>query len=195
MATMKKAKTGTSVPKKNSVSKNISNLNKAKNGKPIEKAFLGKILGGAGKALGGLMGGGGKGIGGMLGGLMGGKNGKTVKKSKNGSSLGMKSVKSGYDNNADVTRADFVSIGKGTAKSGAKMKMGGKIKKAQQGTMAAKMVGGMEPSAARIKSANQQTQSNVNKSAMKNAGDSMQKSAAGAAKNGKSMKKCKYGCK
>jgi hypothetical protein len=76
-----------------------------------------------------------------------------------------------------------------------KAKMGASIKKAQQGTMAAKMVGGMEPSAARVQSTNQKIQSNVNKIAMKNAGDSMQKSAAGAAKNGKSMKKCKYGCK
>ena len=148
MATMKKAKTGTSVPKTNSVSKNISNLNKAKNGKPIKKAFLGAIAPLAMKALpmlGGMLGGkgkggGGGGIGGMLGGLLGGKNGKTIKKSKSGSS----------------------------------------IKKAQTGT---------------VQSANQQTQSNVNKIAMKNAGDSLQKSAAGAAKNGKSMKKCKYGCK
>jgi len=59
-------------------------------------------------------------------------------------------------------------------------KSGRIIKKAQTGT---------------VQSANQQTQSNVNKIAMKNAGDSLQKSAAGNAKNGKSMKKCKYGCK
>ena len=70
---------------------------KAKNGKPVKKAFLGKMLGGAGKsmigglagkALGGLMGGGGKsgGIGGMLGGLMG-KNGKSVNKAKSGGSM------------------------------------------------------------------------------------------------------------
>lgn len=48
--------------------------------------------------------------------------GKIVKKAKNGTSLGMKSVKAGYDNNSGVTRADFVSIGKGKAKSGAKVK-------------------------------------------------------------------------
>jgi hypothetical protein len=59
----------------------------------------------------------------------GAKNGKTIKKAKSGTSLGMKSVKSGYDNNSGVTRADFVAIGKGTAKSGAKMKMGGKMAK------------------------------------------------------------------
>jgi len=52
----------------------------------------------------------------------GAKNGKTIKKAKAGTSLGMKSVKAGYDNNSGVTRADFVSIGKGKAKSGTKLK-------------------------------------------------------------------------
>ena len=52
--------------------------------------------------------------------LTGLKSGGTMKKAKSG--LGMKSVKSGYDNNSGVTRADFVAIGKGTAKSGTKMK-------------------------------------------------------------------------
>ena len=53
------------------------------------------------------------------------KNGSKVKKADNG--LGMKSVTAGYDNNKGVTRADFVSIGKGEAK------MGKKVKKAQMG--------------------------------------------------------------
>ena len=52
------------------------------------------------------------------------KMGGTMKKAQ----LGMKSVKAGYDNNKGVTRADFVSIGKGEAKKGTKMK------KAQMGT-------------------------------------------------------------
>lgn len=52
------------------------------------------------------------------------KMGGTMKKAQ----LGMKSVKAGYDNNKGVTRADFVSIGKGEAKKGIKMK------KAQMGT-------------------------------------------------------------
>jgi hypothetical protein len=53
----------------------------AKNGKPVEKAFLGKMLGGVGKSvLGGL-------AGKAIGGLMGGKNGKTIKKSKSGTSM------------------------------------------------------------------------------------------------------------
>ena len=50
------------------------------------------------------------------------KNGKTVKKSKNGSSLGMKSVKAGFDKNPGVTRADIITAAKGKAKSGASMK-------------------------------------------------------------------------
>lgn len=54
------------------------------------------------------------------------RNGSKVKKAANG--LGMKSVTAGYDNNKGVTRADFVSIGKGEAK------MGKKVKKAMMGT-------------------------------------------------------------
>ena len=54
-----------------------------------------------------------------------------MKKAKSG--LGMKSVKSGYDDNSDVTRADFVAIGKGKAKSGKKMKSGGKMAKCKYG--------------------------------------------------------------
>ena len=61
------------------------------------------------------------------------KNGGSMRKAKSGTSLGMKSVKSGYDNNSGVTRADFVAIGKGTAKSGTKMKMGGKTPKKVMG--------------------------------------------------------------
>jgi len=61
------------------------------------------------------------------------KNGGKMKKAQGGSSLGMKSVKSGYDNNSGVTRADFVAIGKGKAKSGTKMKMGGKMKTCKGG--------------------------------------------------------------
>ena len=93
---MLKAKAGKSVKKKS-----FPDLNKdgkitkadvlkgrgviAKNGKPVKKAFLGKMLRGVGKSvLGGLMGGGEKG--GILGGLLG-KDGKTIKKSKSGTSM------------------------------------------------------------------------------------------------------------
>ena len=91
-AATKKAKTGTSVPKKNSVSRNIGNLNKAKNGKPVKKAAIGALLPLAMKAapmVAGMLGGGkGKsgGMGGILGGLLG-KNGKTVSKAKSGGSM------------------------------------------------------------------------------------------------------------
>lgn len=57
------------------------------------------------------------------------------KKMKEGGSLGMKSVKAGYDKNTGVTRADIIVAAKGKAKSGkkvaaksSKMKMGGKCK-------------------------------------------------------------------
>jgi hypothetical protein len=108
------------------------------------------------------------------------KNGGKVKKAANGTSLGMKSVKAGFDKNPGVTRADIITAAKGKAKSGTKMK------KAQ---------GGMDMSPSRVKSLQQKTSDNVAKMAMSDAAKSIQKSAAGAAKNGKSMKKCKYGCK
>jgi hypothetical protein len=57
--------------------------------------------------------------------LMNNKNGGTMKKAKSG--LGMKSVKSGYDNNSGVTRADFVAIGKGKAQNGKKLKKNVKL--------------------------------------------------------------------
>lgn len=56
-------------------------------------------------------------------------------KMKSGGSLGMKSVKAGFDKNPGVTRADIIVAGKGQAKKGAKivakkkvMKGGGKCK-------------------------------------------------------------------
>jgi hypothetical protein len=75
------------------------------------------------------------------------KNGKSMKKAKNGTSLGMKSVKAGFDKNPGVTRADIITAAKGKAKSGTKvkkammgasmaepmMKSGGKMKKCKYG--------------------------------------------------------------
>lgn len=58
----------------------------------------------------------------------GAKNGKTMKKAKNGTSLGMKSVKAGFDKNPGVTRADIIVAGKKQAKKGAT------VKKAKSGT-------------------------------------------------------------
>lgn len=45
-----------------------------------------------------------------------------MKKAKSGSSLGMKSVKAGYDKNPSVTRADIIVAAKKKAKGGAKIK-------------------------------------------------------------------------
>lgn len=47
---------------------------------------------------------------------------KVIKKAKNGTSLGMKSVKAGFDKNPGVTRADVITAAKGKAKSGGSMK-------------------------------------------------------------------------
>jgi hypothetical protein len=145
-----------------------------KKGGNAKKAFLGSLLGGAGGGgmLGGLLGGGG---GGMLGGLLGGgggkggaegggmgkiskmfggsmkKGGKVVakKKAKTGTSLGMKSVKAGYDKNPGVTRADIITAATKKAKTGTsvpkknsvsknignlnKAKSGGSVKKCKYG--------------------------------------------------------------
>ena len=64
---------------------------------------------------------------------------KKIAKAKAGTSLGMKSVKAGYDNNPAITRADIISAAKNKAKNGAKVaakKVVAKkpIKKAQDGT-------------------------------------------------------------
>jgi len=61
---------------------------------------------------------------------------KKIAKAKAGTSLGMKSVKAGYDSNPGVTRADIISAGKmnaGKAKHGAKVVSKKPIKKAQDG--------------------------------------------------------------
>lgn len=54
-------------------------------------------------------------------------------KAKNGTSLGMKSVKAGYDNNPAITRADIISAAKKKAQYGAKVAAKKPIKKAQNG--------------------------------------------------------------
>jgi hypothetical protein len=56
-----------------------------------------------------------------------------IKKAANGTSLGMKSVKAGFDKNPGVTRADIITAAKGKAKSGTKMKSGGKMTKCKYG--------------------------------------------------------------
>ena len=64
------------------------------------------------------------------------KNYSNMGKAKSGTSLGMKSVKAGFDKNPGVTRADIITAAKGKAKSGTSMKKaksGTKMKKAQMG--------------------------------------------------------------
>jgi hypothetical protein len=64
---------------------------------------------------------------------------KKIAKAKAGTSLGMKSVKAGYDSNPGVTRADIISAAKmktGKAKYGAKVAAKKPIKKAQDGLKA-----------------------------------------------------------
>lgn len=47
---------------------------------------------------------------------------KVKPKAKNGTSLGMKSVKAGFDKNPGVTRADVITAAKGKAKTGKSIK-------------------------------------------------------------------------
>jgi hypothetical protein len=123
-------------------------LSKARNGKPVKKALLGSVLGGMGKqvlgglankALGGLFGGGGGAT--AQGGqgpvaqapmqkrrstdttpvkTRGMKKGGKVSKAKSGTSLGMKSVKAGFDKNPGVTRADIITAATKKAQNGVK---------------------------------------------------------------------------
>ncbi len=71
-------------------------------------------------------------------------SGKTTK-AKNGTSLGMKSVKAGFDKNPGVTRADIITAATKKAKSGTKVKkagLGDSIKGLFSNGGAGKMLGG-----------------------------------------------------
>ena len=93
------------------------------------------------------------------------KYGGKISKAKNGTSLGMKSVKAGFDNNPGVTRADIITAAKKKAKSGAALKK-------QAATAIAMKKAGKSP-----------------KKAMMGA------MAKPMMKSGGSMKKCMQGCK
>jgi hypothetical protein len=132
------------------------------------------------------------------------KYGGKVTKAKNGTSLGMKSVKAGFDKNPGVTRADIITAAKGKAKSGAT------VKKAQNGTLQPmgkdsrkvgknkyvsedgnykmKFKGGSDTSAP-----TSAVQRRTLKGFLKGAPKAGFKTKM--AKSGTSMKKCKYGCK
>ena len=96
-----------------------------------------------------------------------GKKPAPKKKMKAGGSLGMKSVKAGYDKNPGVTRADIIVAAKKEAKSGAKMK------KAKSGAALKKQA--------------------ATAIAMKKAGKAPKK-AMGGMKMMMGGGKCKYGC-
>lgn len=102
-------------------------------------------------------------------------------KMKNGGSLGMKSVKAGFDNNPGVTRADIIVAAKKEAKKGMK------VKKAQMGTSLISKMG----------KKNQTSGSKAPKrlSTIKRPGDSIKSTTLTTMKSGGKMKKCRYGCK
>jgi hypothetical protein len=120
-----------------------------------------------------------------------------MKKAKSGSNLGMKSVKSGYDNNPGVTRADIIVAAKKKAKGGAKMKKamygmdstammekGGKMKKAMKGTKMKTMKNGGTLSPSKSSTSTR----------LSTYGKTIGKNTMGKAKGGMKMKKCKTGC-
>ena len=136
---------------------------------------------------------------------------KKMDKKKNGGSLGMKSVKAGYDNNPGVTRADIITAAKGKAKSGATLKkQGSKIKKAQDGgdiPGLAERAGPMVKTKTKVSSpdGNYVTKKvTTNKPNSKNSTTKTRRTLQGFItgaprvndlKNGGKMAKCKYGCK
>jgi hypothetical protein len=139
--------------------------------------------------------------------LMNNKNGGTMKKAKSG--LGMKSVKSGYDNNSGVTRADFVAIGKGKAQNGKKLIKSG-VKGMSENEKVKKGITKLVPSSSQIKAnvmppkkkmGGKMAKQAAVAIAMKKAGKKPKKAMMGASmsepmmKSGGKMAKCKYGCK
>jgi hypothetical protein len=132
------------------------------------------------------------------------KYGGKVTKAKNGTSLGMKSVKAGFDKNPGVTRADIITAAKGKAKSGATVKkaqngtlqpMGKNSRKvgegkyvSEDGNYKLKFKGGSDTSAP-----TSAVQRRTLKGFLKGAPKAGFKTKM--AKSGTSMKKCKYGCK
>ena len=78
------------------------------------------------------------------------KTGGKISKAKNGTSLGMKSVKAGFDKNPGVTRADIITAATKKAKKGATVKkaflgslLGGGAGKSMLGGLAGKALGGL----------------------------------------------------
>ena len=104
---------------------------------------------------------------------------KPKKKAKNGTSLGMKSVKAGFDKNPGVTRADIIVAAKRKAQNGKKID-----------SLAAADLKKMKESR---KLKPKQRLDSLIKSSTKKTGNKV-KNKLGL-KSGGSVKKCKYGCK
>jgi len=109
------------------------------------------------------------------------KDTTTYKKSKNGSSFGMLSVKAGVDKNPNPTAADRIAGAKGMAKAGKKI---GKLAK-QAATAIAMKKAGKSPKMKSGGTVSMQLGSYTRQ---------IGKNYSGKAKMGKSMGKCKYGC-
>ena len=132
-----------------------------------------------------------------------------IKKMESGgkSSLGMKSVKAGFDKNPGVTRADIIVAAKKEAKDGKKVKkaqMGSKVAlrtgqlkrvgrlAAKNPDKAEKVAGKMVERASRRQRGKEYIQKNLSELMPKSKdGSKMGKKAMGGMK----MAKCKYGCK
>jgi hypothetical protein len=128
--------------------------------------------------------------------------GKTIgklNKAKSGTSLGMKSVKAGYDSNPGVTRADIIVAGQGKAKKGKMVKKAQKgitysLPKPMKGTVSADTSGystGRKSFPATVTSPSGKTKSgNVPRRIIKSEIEKTSKQ-----KMGGKTKKCAYGCK
>ena len=118
------------------------------------------------------------------------KYGGKISKAKNGTSLGMKSVKAGFDKNPGVTRADIITAATKKAKSGTN------VKKAQMGSFVTNEFAAKNrafPASPKPKSTSNTKllDSSIKKGKAINA---YQGKKGMVAKSGTSMKKCKGGC-
>lgn len=110
-----------------------------------------------------------------------------VKKAEKGTSLGMKSVKAGFDSNPGVTRADVIVAAKKEAKSGAKLKK-------QAATAIAMKKAGKKPKMKSGGTVSMQLGSYKGVIGKNTKGKATKAVGLTKAKYGKSMGKCKSGC-
>ena len=122
--------------------------------------------------------------------LMNKKSGGTVKKAQGGTSLGMKSVKAGYDKNPGVTRADIIVAAKKKAQNGFKANPYAKMDKAKVIAKGYKETTDGKFTKPKMKMGGKMAKQAATAIAMKKAGK-----APKAMKAGGKMAKCKYGCK